>query len=157
MSCPQIGSLITSTANQKAAQNNYRALGCQNLYFLNFVACKLNSCHGNYSRGETIQGRKLFAEIRRSLLKTSIHWCTMHKKLSIFLIVGANSFPVRENLMSITELRKQNKSYAHSSIHIKINENYPEWWIQKQQKRKISFEFFYIPGIKCVVLVVVYS
>ena len=44
----------------------------------------------------------------------------------INLIVGANSFPVRENLMSITELRKQNKSYAHSSIHIKINENCPE-------------------------------
>ena len=29
------------------------------LYFIN-----LNSCRGNYSREETIQGRKLFAEIR---------------------------------------------------------------------------------------------
>ena len=31
------------------------------LYFIN-----LNSCRGNYSREETIQGRKLFAEIRYS-------------------------------------------------------------------------------------------
>ena len=29
-----------------------------------FLHHKLNSCHGNYSRGETIQGRKLFPEIR---------------------------------------------------------------------------------------------
>ena len=39
MSCPQIGSLSSSTANQRAAQNNYRALGYQDLYFLNFVTC----------------------------------------------------------------------------------------------------------------------
>ena len=32
------------------------------LYFIN-----LNSCRGNYSREETIQGRKLFAEIRYAL------------------------------------------------------------------------------------------
>ena len=42
LSCPQIGSLSSSTANQRAAQNNYRALGCQNLYFLNFVTCTPN-------------------------------------------------------------------------------------------------------------------
>ena len=36
------------------------------LYFIN-----LNSCRGNYSREETIQGRKLFAEIRYSFLKFS--------------------------------------------------------------------------------------
>ena len=40
LSCPQIGSLSSSTANQRAAQNNYRSLGCQDLYFLNFVTCK---------------------------------------------------------------------------------------------------------------------
>ena len=34
LSCPQIGSLSSSTANQRAAQNNYRALGCQDLYNL---------------------------------------------------------------------------------------------------------------------------
>ena len=28
LSCPQIGSLSSSTANQRAAQNNYWALGC---------------------------------------------------------------------------------------------------------------------------------
>ena len=39
LSCPQIGSLSSSTANQRAAQNNYRAFGCQDLYFLNFVTC----------------------------------------------------------------------------------------------------------------------
>ena len=39
LSCPQIGSLSSSTANQRAAQNNYRDLGCQDLYFLNFVTC----------------------------------------------------------------------------------------------------------------------
>ena len=39
LSCPQIGSLSSSTANQRAAQNNYQALGCQGLYFLNFVMC----------------------------------------------------------------------------------------------------------------------
>ena len=33
------------------------------LYFIN-----LNSCRGNYSREETIQGRKLFAEIQYMLL-----------------------------------------------------------------------------------------
>ena len=30
---------VRSTANQRAAQNNYRALGCQDLYFLNFASC----------------------------------------------------------------------------------------------------------------------
>ena len=57
----------------------------------------------------------------------------------INLIVGANSFPVRENFMSITELREQNKSCAHSSIYTQSNETLP----QKQQKCKISFEFLY--------------
>ena len=41
-------------------------------------------------------------------------------------IVGVNLFPVREKLMSITELGKQNKLYVHSSIYTKINENCPE-------------------------------
>ncbi len=41
LSCPLIGSLSSSTANQRAAQNNYRTLGCQNLCFLNFVTKKL--------------------------------------------------------------------------------------------------------------------
>ena len=36
------------------------------LYFIN-----LNSCSGNYSREETIQGRKLFAEIRYLLFQRS--------------------------------------------------------------------------------------
>ena len=31
LSCPQIGSLSSSTANQRAAQNNYRAWGFQDL------------------------------------------------------------------------------------------------------------------------------
>ena len=44
----------------------------------------------------------------------------------INLIVGANSFPVRKNFMSITELREQNKSCDHSSIYTKINENCSE-------------------------------
>ena len=39
-SCPQIGSLSSPTANQRAALNNYWALGFQDLYFLNFVTCK---------------------------------------------------------------------------------------------------------------------
>ena len=39
LSCPQIGSLSNSTANQRAAQNNYWTLGLQDLYFLNFVTC----------------------------------------------------------------------------------------------------------------------
>ena len=39
LSCPQIGSLSSSTANQGTAQNNYQA--CQSLYFLNFVTCKV--------------------------------------------------------------------------------------------------------------------
>ena len=43
LSCHQIGSLSSSTANQRAAQNNYRALGCQDLYFLNFVTCTLKN------------------------------------------------------------------------------------------------------------------
>ena len=37
LSCPLIGSLNSSTANQRAAQNNYYALWFQYLYFLNFV------------------------------------------------------------------------------------------------------------------------
>ena len=41
LSCPQIGSLSSSTANQRAAQYNYPALGCQDLYFLNFVTCNI--------------------------------------------------------------------------------------------------------------------
>ena len=44
----------------------------------------------------------------------------------IHLIVEANFFPVRENLMSITDLRKHNKLYAYSSIHTKSNANCPE-------------------------------
>ena len=48
MSCPQIGSLSSSTANQKAAQNNYRALGCQDLYFLNFVTCNQTKSWGTF-------------------------------------------------------------------------------------------------------------
>ena len=43
LSCPQIGSLSSSTANQRAAENNYRALGHQDLYFLNFVTCTIVS------------------------------------------------------------------------------------------------------------------
>jgi hypothetical protein len=39
LNCPLIGSLSSSIANQKAAQNNYRTLGFQDLYFLNFVTC----------------------------------------------------------------------------------------------------------------------
>ena len=38
-SCPQIGSLSSSTANQRAAQNNHQALGWLDLFFLNFVTC----------------------------------------------------------------------------------------------------------------------
>ena len=41
------------------------------LYFIN-----LNSCHGNYSREETIQGRKLFAEIRYP--KNQDGWTPLH-------------------------------------------------------------------------------
>ena len=41
LSCPQIGSLSSLTANQKAAQNNYWALGCQDLYYLNFGTCTI--------------------------------------------------------------------------------------------------------------------
>ena len=41
LSCPLIGSLSSSTANQRAAQNNYRTLGFQDLYFLNFVTYKV--------------------------------------------------------------------------------------------------------------------
>ena len=39
LSWPEIGSRSSSTANQRAAQDNYWALGCQDLYFLNFVTC----------------------------------------------------------------------------------------------------------------------
>ena len=39
LTCPLIGSLSSSTVNQRAAQNNYRALGLQDLYFLNVVTC----------------------------------------------------------------------------------------------------------------------
>ena len=39
LSCPLIGSLSSPTINQRAAQNNYQALGFQDLYFLNFVTC----------------------------------------------------------------------------------------------------------------------
>ena len=41
LSCPQIDSLSSSTANQREAQNNYRALGCHDLYYLNFVASNI--------------------------------------------------------------------------------------------------------------------
>ena len=37
LSCPLIGSLSSSTADQRAAQNNYWALGFQDLCFSNFV------------------------------------------------------------------------------------------------------------------------
>ena len=40
LSCPLIGSRSSSTANQRAAQNNCRALGSQDLYFLKFFTCK---------------------------------------------------------------------------------------------------------------------
>ena len=36
--------------------------------FFKFVLNKLNFCCGNYSRGETNQGRKLFSEIRYALM-----------------------------------------------------------------------------------------
>ena len=42
---PSIGSLSSSTANQRAAQNNYRALGRQDLCFLNFVTCTTSEHH----------------------------------------------------------------------------------------------------------------
>ena len=41
LSCPLIGSLSSSAANQRAAQNNYRALGIQDLFFLIFLTCTL--------------------------------------------------------------------------------------------------------------------
>ena len=53
LSCPLICSLSSLTANQRAAQNNYRALGCQDLYFLNFVICKKHN-NNRYSKFDTI-------------------------------------------------------------------------------------------------------
>ena len=53
------------------------------LYFIN-----LNSCRGNYSREETIQGRKLFAEIRY------ISCCS---RLLIKLLADFQPFPNRDN------------------------------------------------------------
>ena len=42
------------------------------LYYIN-----LNSCPGNYSREETIQGRKLFAEIRYVFMDCPLDRCSM--------------------------------------------------------------------------------
>jgi hypothetical protein len=45
LSCPQIGSLSSSTVNQRQGgqiKTNYGVFGCQDLYFLNFVTCKFN-------------------------------------------------------------------------------------------------------------------
>ena len=50
---------------------NYSFLKVENVeifiqfpHYGNFLLYKLNSCRGNYSRGELFEGRKLFAEIR---------------------------------------------------------------------------------------------
>ena len=57
---------IRSTANQRAAQNNYQTLGFQDLYFLNFVTCTRNNITGDtlkcqvkwmVSRNETFPSR----------------------------------------------------------------------------------------------------
>ena len=40
LSCPLIGSCNSSTANQRAAQNNCMALGSQDLYFLKYLPVK---------------------------------------------------------------------------------------------------------------------
>ena len=49
LSCPPIGSLSSSTANPRAAENNYRALGCQDLYYLKLCKFRCDSqkdyCH----------------------------------------------------------------------------------------------------------------
>ena len=45
LSCPQIDSLSSSTANQRAAQNNYWAFECQDMYFLNFVTCNIKKLY----------------------------------------------------------------------------------------------------------------
>ena len=46
LSCLLIGSLSSSKANQRVAQNNYQVLGFQDLYFLNFVTCTRQSKKG---------------------------------------------------------------------------------------------------------------
>ena len=57
---------ICSTANQRATQNNYRTLGFQDLYFLNFFTCTRNNITGDtlkcqvkwmVSRNETFPSR----------------------------------------------------------------------------------------------------
>ena len=50
------------------------------LYFIN-----LNSCRGNYSREETIQGRKLFAEIRYVVVSYTMSHARL--KIKIFRIL----------------------------------------------------------------------
>ena len=61
--------LQVRTFDYRISANSFRG----NYSFLNLALCtvtfdlyfiNLNSCRGNYSREETIQGRKLFAEIR---------------------------------------------------------------------------------------------
>ena len=47
------------------------------LYFID-----LNSCRGNYSREETIQGRKLFAEIRYAPFLLACHYISIVKILN---------------------------------------------------------------------------
>ena len=60
-------------------RGNYSFLKVENVeifiqfpHYGNFLLHKLNSCCGNYSRGETIQGRKLFAEVRY-MRKNALH------------------------------------------------------------------------------------
>ena len=76
MSCPNIGSLSSSTANQRAAQNNYRAYGCQDLYFLNFVACMYN-----------VYDRKCYSYVQNlTLLPLWFHWLILWLKSQKYLL-----------------------------------------------------------------------
>ena len=100
----------TMARNYRISVNSF----CGNYSFLNLALftvtfdlyyINLNSCRGNYSREETIQGRKLFAEIQYS--KASRYTATRSADLgdTRFLIGSQNTWDTRFWAKSLEDAR----------------------------------------------------
>ena len=78
-------------------------------HYGNFLFHKLNSCRGNYWRGETIQGRKLFAEIRYIALKILIK-----KRAKIDAVVFLRILIFQKIFFDLWALRALGSEYLRS-------------------------------------------
>ena len=109
--------LITRICVYRISANSF----CRNYSFLNLALftvtfdlyfINLNSCRGNYSREETIQGRKLFAEIR--------YVTTLLKVISIrfYSIVHAADMKVKTKAQRQKQKQTRNSLGNMESLHL---------------------------------------